>query len=1656
MSKTALIIAGMHRSGSSALAGTMSKMGLNLGYTLIYRTADNAKGYYENTLVNNLNEKILMDYGYSWDSMELFQWEIDQKVIEKYGSEIENIIVEEFHKESPILIKDPRLSYLLPIWGYHLTRLGYDVKVLIPLRNPYAVVKSIMQRDGFSLFKSSFLQAAHLVMSEYNSASYRRSRTSYETLLDKKSAYALSLLSDLEVSVPVGIEISRERIERFLDRDLDHAQGDSTSKMLPAFLNEIYAQISSLESAPNRVASEMQVLRNQLERTIAADIIYKVEVGLDKEHSKAKKELQRLRNDIETLNSRILNLSEEIEKKVNLEMVYESLQNMLTENDERQGKLISDMRNLFLRNTSGLKDFVESGDKMLHDRLKEIQSYVIESKTSFSESEAKILEGQKRMSLSSLQGENMILQELGGLKQKISYVYDDAKRKEAKETTKRVEKWFRHSFTTFLGLVGVILRSPVQSLLHFRPSKIAVLFRAMRKEPPSQIISNFVALISGRRPVHFADMTEQNSVAYHIESAHVAEGKLSVSGWVTYAGGIKTLQVKLNNKLYDVEYGYERDDVSVLYASYNGSRYSGFSAALPYVDLQSISLVLKSYQGAEKNVDLYQEIRELISDTNVVRNLSLSEEISFYQNRNSRYFAPYDEKELCQNLNEKVKLIAFYLPQFHAIPENDKWWGENFTEWTNVTQGIPRFKGHYQPRLPGDLGFYDLSDPDVMKRQVEMARNYGLAGFCFHYYWFNGKRLLQKPVDIFLKSDFDFGFCMCWANENWTRRWDGMDEEILMHQDFENWNYLSFVQDLLPYLTDERYIKIGSKHLIIVYRPGLIPEIQEIVKKWREFLCEHDIEPIFACVQGFGLENPSEVGFDIAIEFPPHKLAANLQTKNQYFDFFDTNFEGYVFAYRDLISQAENYTTQSQFGLIRTVFPSWDNEARRKGKGTSVYWGSTPELYGYWLKNSCYYALDNPIEGESFVFINAWNEWAEGAYLEPDRHFGYRYLETTYQTLQQIFRKPDRKKIILVGHDAHRHGAQLNALSMCKILKQQFGYDLQIILLEGGDLIPDYERISKTHILEDLDITSQRRLIRDLKSLGYGKAICNTVVTGKFLSELSKVRIRCISLVHELPELIKDNKFEDRVQLIAENADKIIFAAKTVKSGFNSLLLSPKKDLIKEVILPQGVYSIDFNNIDKIETGLLRMKLSLKPEDILIGSVGFGDRRKGFDLFMDVYRTLVKDRPNVHFIWIGDLHHEMEKASKSLESGRNNFHTLSFQKNIIPLMKDLDLFVLTSREDPFPTAALEALALEVPVVAFRKSGGIEELNEKQFCIELAEYLDVLDMATKIVRLLDDPGTKGKLANTGANLMRESFQFDEYVFQLTRILDPNLKKVSVVVPNYNYERYLEERMTSIWQQDYPIFEIIFLDDNSSDNSVSRIQELQSKYGRTVDLRKNQSNSGSVFKQWFVGIESARGDYIWIAEADDSSKPEFISTLLDFYMEDRELGMVYSQSEQIDESGQLLAEDYLYYTDDIDTEYWKSDYISEGKSEILERLSIKNTILNVSSVLWRKITVQNALNSFLDDVLKFRVAGDWYLYVKILEDNKVGFSSNSLNIHRRHSSSQTIKLESRTHLKEIKAIQKLIASAYGDTPERQKKKKAYLRSVTKYLNAISEIN
>jgi lipopolysaccharide biosynthesis protein len=370
--------------------------------------------------------------------------------------------------------------------------------------------------------------------------------------------------------------------------------------------------------------------------------------------------------------------------------------------------------------------------------------------------------------------------------------------------------------------------------------------------------------------------------------------------------------------------------------------------------------------------------------------------------------------EICVSI---PKLIALYLPQFHPIPQNDEWWGCGFTEWTNVVAARPHFRGHYQPHIPADLGFYDLRLSETREAQAALARRYGIHGFCYYHYWFNGTQLLERPFnDVLSSRKPDLPFCLCWANESWTRTWDGLERRILKKQDYSSEDNRRHIDWLLRAFQDDRYICIEGKPLFIFYRLLDIPNAGEMLDMWRTEARRKGMTGLYLCAMQTGItESPDadllRLGVDAIVDFQPNwksfpvsgnfinrlAVVAKRVLPSAIYQALGRSVSAErVIDYGKVVDTNVVRSWPEDYTKFPCVFPSWDNSARRKS--ATIIQNDDPAKYQEWLEASIAAVRRYDAERQ-VVFINAWNEWAEGCHLEPDRKNQYSFLTATTNAL---------------------------------------------------------------------------------------------------------------------------------------------------------------------------------------------------------------------------------------------------------------------------------------------------------------------------------------------------------------------------------------------------------------------------------------------------------------------------------------------------------------------------------------------------------------------------------------------------------------------------------------------------------------------------------
>lgn len=401
-------------------------------------------------------------------------------------------------------------------------------------------------------------------------------------------------------------------------------------------------------------------------------------------------------------------------------------------------------------------------------------------------------------------------------------------------------------------------------------------------------------------------------------------------------------------------------------------------------------------------IGLFEDRHISEQDKNTDKNILYIPSEDDLQERSSLYL-PITQNTICKP--DATRLLAFYLPQYYPFELNNQFWGEGFTDWRNVASAKPLFKGHYQPHVPIDIGFYDLRLEENALRQFELANMYGIHGFCYYYYWFNGNRLMEMPIFRHLNNkQYEFPYCLCWCPETWKKTWHSADNAIMLEQP-PFIDAKRFFYDLLPFLQDERYIRIENKPLLMIYHPTFFDKLIfiEFIDKLRQLALSHgvgDLHIVFAksYVQQANYTTPQDLAGDAFADFPPHGTTYPF---NKEIEFYDPSLRGqhHIFDMRRVV---EEMRARPHFDYMHypTVFPMWDNAARSGSARSWTFLNASPELYQTWLKDSIKYVKAYPSPENHIVFINAWNEWAEGAHLEPDKRYGYAFLDATKQAIE--------------------------------------------------------------------------------------------------------------------------------------------------------------------------------------------------------------------------------------------------------------------------------------------------------------------------------------------------------------------------------------------------------------------------------------------------------------------------------------------------------------------------------------------------------------------------------------------------------------------------------------------------------------------------------
>lgn len=638
--------------------------------------------------------------------------------------------------------------------------------------------------------------------------------------------------------------------------------------------------------------------------------------------------------------------------------------------------------------------------------------------------------------------------------------------------------------------------------------------------------------------------------------------------------------------------------------------------------------------------------------------------------------------------------------------------------------------------------------------------------------------------------------------------------------------------------------------------------------------------------------------------------------------------------------------------------------------------------------------------------------------------------------------------LCLVSHDAYRHGAQLLALSLARMFARRFGLELYIVLLGSGPLAPEFRRYGRVHQLAAQTGAEADALAKQLCARGVRWALCNSAASGLFVETLTRAGVQCVSLVHELPAIIAEKALGPHVETIRRHATLTVFPNCFVRDRF------PGGPPACSMIRAQGASKQ--RRVSRADArALLARRFGVPEHAPVVLNVGYGDLRKGVDLFIAIGARVTAALPETRFVWLGELEPaQAEPMRRSASKSASRIVFAPFTRDTALFYAGADLFALTSREDPFPSVLLEAQAAGLPAVAFKGVGGFEELLARGGGVT-APNGELDTFAGEIIDILRTPARRTSMSTAARAAVNADYSMLRYAFDLAHLLDSAPPRVSAIVPNYNYARYLPARLDSILRQTLPVYEIIVIDDCSTDNSRDAARAALRDAEIPWRVIEGEAKSPSVFRQWRRGIELAQGDFVWIAEADDLSDPAFLATAAAAFF-DQSVVMSYTQSRQIDQSGRTLDTDYLRYVSDIGDARWRAPYVADGHAEIANALAAKNTIPNVSACVFRRAALLDALSMHATEIERYRIAGDWMAYVRLLAGGRIAYHPRALNRHRRHGGSVTASaLPPAEALREIAEIQALVAAEFDVSPHTRAVAARYLDELRRQFGLASRI-
>jgi GT2 family glycosyltransferase len=1158
VSRRAIVVLGMHRSGTSALCGALDLLGVNFGKHLMPANEANPKGYWEHPEIVALHDELLRSLGSRWDDDRPLppDW-VERDITRDIRSLLIRVLERDFAHASLLGLKDPRMCRLMPLWFPLFEKLGIKPYFVLVVRHPSEVAQSLAKRDGIDHALSYLLWLQHTLDAETVMRRHKRSFVDYDEMLDDPVAALRRVRSELKLDFRVPSR-ARGSLRKFLEPSLRHHKArarkcEKGADRVPPLIIEVYETIRK-GTTPDDVARRISPLREQLARSEGLfyprlNVLEKQVESLDQRVEKSAENAPRAEELVRLDIFRAV--GEEYSAAHSYARYFTSGSWKLLQIDlpclprPRCKPLridpvsypaIIDIAEIALKRPStgeilwaaaGSREFAAltvggTACHLAHESYLRILSFGNDPQLLLPQSTTALGDAPLRLELSILvdPSPEAIKTSLAEMQSAIHRSEEELKQLKTSIQSERIQLAAKRSQTAELTDKLVKLDQNVKNF-----TEVFGLTRQGLQDSGSAA-AIFVQSL-------FRDIRQVRKRKFLWKACRLSRSMLSREGTQDIPSNPKVTAEVLKRRLQGIQRTLKSKKTSPAMA---------LNAMAELIALQNqVHRVLASLRVGS----LLRLQQKTVTTSEPVSHLPASkfspktteDTISFEAYRPAFDIPREPTVSADPSLVPTVKAIAFYLPQFHPIPENDRWWGEGFTEWNNVRAGRPNFPGHYQPHVPTGLGYYDLRETHVLQKQTELAKAYGIYGFCFYYYWFGGKVLLDLPIRRMLESGKpDFPFCICWANENWTRRWDGREDEVLIAQTHSPEDDVNFIGQVENVLLQKNYIRVRGKPLLLVYRPSLLPDSLETTERWRDYFRRKGHGELhLGMVRSFYDQTAPEVyGFDAAVQFPPHFPAATITSL---IAGRDEKFKGTIYDYTDLrrLALEQLITTSSTGKTYAAVMPSWDNTARRVSD--AVIWAnSSPEAYYEWLSAAVEQVQKKEESDERLIFINAWNEWAEGCHLEPDEKYGHAWLNATALALRpstslaEIHPEPprietikvpalrDRLRLVISVLFYHREDLIERFLQsiLRQILKAESRGDIECSLSLSFNYQPDAAVIAQIHQI--IATTSHLRadavyIIKNGCNVGFGAG--HNMVFDKFDSDIFLVMNSDVRVIGE-------------------------------------------------------------------------------------------------------------------------------------------------------------------------------------------------------------------------------------------------------------------------------------------------------------------------------------------------------------------------------------------------------------------------------------------------------------------------------------------------------------------------------------------------------------